>query len=233
MLKREQVESLTAATLARLIDYTLLAPDHTIADVERLCEEAIGYGFAAVSVSPYDIERAAGLLAGSDVAPGGTVGFPLGHSGLRAKRAEAETCVRAGAAEIDMVINLIAVKSGRWSDASNEIVAVRKVADSIVLKVILECCFLTDDEKVQACRVCVDAGADFIKTSTGVGRAGATAEDVALIKRTVGDAARVKAAGGIRTLDRAREMLVAGADRIGTSTAVDIIRELQAGRCLN
>jgi len=228
MLKREEVESLTAETLARYIDQTILAPDHTTADVERACEEAIGYGFAAVTVAPYDIERAAKLLDGSDVATGGTVGIAMGHSGLRAKRAEAETCVRAGAAEIDMVVNLVAVKSGRWSDAADEIVAVRKV-----LKVILECCYLTDDEKVQACRMCVDAGADFVKTSTGFGRGGATAEDVALMKRTVGDLAEVKAAGGLRTVDQVREMLMAGASRIGTSTGVNIIRELQAGKYLN
>jgi deoxyribose-phosphate aldolase len=233
MLTPQQVESLSAEALAKVIDQTILAPDHTIADVERICEEAIGYGFAAVCVAPYDIERAAKILDGSDVAAGGTVGIAMGHSGLRAKRAEAETCVRAGAAEIDMVINVIAVKSGRWTDAREEIEAVRKIADAKVLKVILECCYLTDDEKTQACRLAVDAGADFVKTSTGFGRGGATVEDVTLMKRAVGDLAQVKAAGGIRTLGQVREMLVAGATRIGTSTGVEIIRELQAGRYLN
>jgi len=198
--------------------------------VERACEEAIGYGFATVITAPYDIERAVKLLAGSDVAAGGTVGIALGHSGLRAKRAEAETCARAGATEIDMVINLIAIKSGRLSDVRDEIAAVRKVASGLTLKVILECCYLTDDEKVKACEIAVEAGADFIKTSTGFGRGGAMASDVALLKRTVGDEAQVKAAGGIRTFAQVMEMLEAGATRIGTSAGVAIIQDFQANR---
>jgi deoxyribose-phosphate aldolase len=233
MLTPEQAESLSAEALAKRIDHTVLAPDHTFADVERACEDAIGFGFAAVCVAPYDIERVAKFLEGTDVAAGGTVGIAMGYGGLRAKRAEAETCVRAGAAEIDMVLNVVAVRSGRWADAREEIEAVRHIADSKILKVILECCYLTDDEKTQACRMAVDAGADFVKTSTGFGRGGATLEDVALLRRAVGDLAQVKAAGGIRTLDQAREMLVAGADRLGTSAGVAIIRELQAGRFLN
>jgi deoxyribose-phosphate aldolase len=218
---------LTCETLAKYIDQTVLAPEHTVADVERACEEAIGYGFAAVSVAPYDIERTVRLLEGTDVAAGGTVGVPLGHSGLRAKRAEAETCVRAGAAEVDMVINLVALKSGKHADVRNEIAAVRKAASGLVLKVILECCYLTDEEKVKACGIAVDAGADFVKTSTGFGRGGATAADVALLKQTVGGAAQVKAAGGIRTFSAILEMLKAGATRIGTSAGAAIIRDFQ------
>ena len=223
-------QSLTAETLARHIDHTVLAPAHTIADVERACEEAIGYGFAAVSVSPYDIARVVRLLEGSDVAAGGAVGIPLGNSGLRAKRTEAQTCVDAGADEVDMVLNLVALKSGKWSDVRDEIAAVRKAASGLVLKVILECCWLTDEEKVKACEISVDAGADFVKTSTGFGRSGATAEDVALMKRTVGDRAQVKAAGGIRTFAQTCEMIRAGAARIGTSTGVAIVRDFQQSK---
>ena len=218
---------LTAESLAKYIDHTILAPDHTLADVERACEEAIGYGFATVVVAPYEIERAVKLLAGTDVSAGGTVGIAMGHSGLRAKRTEAETCARAGAAEIDMVINLTAMKSGRQSDVRDEIAAVRKVASGLTLKVILECCYLTDEEKVKACEIAVETGADFVKTSTGFGRGGATAADVALLKRTVGDEAQVKAAGGIRTFAHVMEMLEAGATRIGTSAGAAIIKDFQ------
>lgn len=227
MVTPQEADALTVVSLAKLIDHTILAPDHTIADVERACEDAIGYGFAAVSVSPYDVARVVRLLAGTDVAAGGTVGIPLGHSGLKAKRAEAETCVRAGAAEVDMVLNLVALKSGKWSDVRDEIAAVRKVTQGLVLKVILECCYLTDEEKVRACQTAVDAGTDFVKTSTGFGPGGATARDVALMKRTVGDRAQVKAAGGIRTFDQVREMLLAGATRIGTSAGVTIMEDFR------
>jgi len=218
---------ITAELLAKYIDHTVLAPDHTIADIERACDEAIGYGFAAVVASPYDIGRVVKLLEGSDVAASGTVGISMGHSGLKAKRSEAETCVRAGAAEIDMVINLIAARSGKWSDVRDEIAAVRKVAEGRVLKVILECCYLADAEKVKACQTAVEAGADFVKTSTGFGRGGATSYDVALMKRAVGDAAQVKAAGGIRTFEHVVEMIQAGASRIGTSAGVAIIKDFQ------
>jgi len=214
-------------SLAGFIDHTVLAPDHTVEDVERACDEALGYGFAAVSVAPYDIERVAKLLKGSDVAAGGAIGIPLGHGGLKGKQAEARTCVDAGADEIDMVINLVALKSGVWSDVRNEIAAVRKIAEDKVLKVILECCYLTDDEKAQAARTAVDAGADFVKTSTGFGRGGATVSDIALLKRTVGDRAQVKAAGGLRTLAQCTAMLDAGAVRLGTSAGIAILQELK------
>jgi deoxyribose-phosphate aldolase len=215
--------SLTARTLAAAIDHTVLAPDHTVADVERACEDAVGYGFAAVCVAPYDIARVAARLAGTNVAAGGAVGIPLGHSGLRAKQREARTCVDAGAGEVDMVLNLIALKSGQWSDVRQEIEAVRETTAGRILKVILECCYLTPDEIVGACEACVDAGADFVKTSTGFGKGGATAEDVALMKRTVGDRAQVKAAGGIRTFAQVRAMMDAGATRIGTSAGPAIV----------
>jgi deoxyribose-phosphate aldolase len=227
-----ETEFPSVESLARFIDHTVLAPDHTIEDVERACDEAIGYGFAAVSVAPYDIERVAKLLKGSDVDAGGAIGIPLGNGGLKGKQAEARTCVDAGADEVDMVINLVALKSDVWSDVRNEIAAVRKIAGGKVLKVILECCYLTDEEKVRACKTCLDAGVDFVKTSTGFGTGGATAQDVALMKKTVGDRAQVKAAGGIRTFQQVKAMLDAGATRIGTSTGVAIIREYQNSKSI-
>jgi len=229
MNQPDTLPPLRAATLAGCLDHTVLAPDHTIADVERACDEALELGFAAVSVSPYDIGRVAERLAGSAVAAGGAIDIPLGQSGLRAKERAAAVCAEAGAREVDMVMNVVAMRSGALADVRDEIAAVRRAADGLTLKVILECCYLTDAEIEQVCRLSVEAGADFVKTSTGFGPGGATAEDVALMKRTVGDAARVKAAGGIRTVDQVRAMLAAGAVRIGTSTSVAIMHEF-AGR---
>jgi len=220
-------DELTIETLARLLDHTLLAPDHTVEDVDRACQEAIGYGFATVTVCPYDVARAAEVLRGSDVLVGGTVGIPFGHAGPCAKRAEAKTCVEAGAGEIDMVINLIAMKSGRYADVRDEIADVRKIATGLTLKVILECCYLSDEEKARAAELALEAGADFVKTSTGFGPGGATVHDVRLLKQVVGDHARVKAAGGIRTFPEARRLLEAGASRLGTRTAVEIIKDFQ------
>jgi len=216
---------LTAQRLAGCIDHTVLAPGHTVADVDRACDDALRFGFAAVSVSPYDIARAADRLAGSAVAAGGAIGIPLGHGGVRSKVAEAETCVDAGARDVDMVLNLVALKSGAWADVRDEIAAVRRTAPGRVLKVIFECCYLTDDEKRRACLMAVEAGADFVKTSTGFGPGGATAEDVALLTRAVAGAARVKAAGGIRTVAQVEAMLAAGADRIGTSAGPALMNE--------
>lgn len=223
----EQVNSLTVEALAKYIDHTVLAPNHTITDVEQACEAAIGYGFASVAAPPYDIERVVKLLAGTDVAACGTVGIPLGHSGRRAKMAEAQTCVDAGAAEIDMLMNLVAARSGRWSDVRNEITAVRSIGEGLVLKVIIECCYLSDAEKRQACDFAVEAGADFVKTSTGFGKGGATTRDVTLMREAVGDRAAVKAAGGIRTFEHVKQMLLAGATRIGTSTGMAILQEFR------
>ena len=217
-------------SLAKFIDHTVLAPDHTVEDVERACDEAIGYGFAAVSVAPYDIERVARLLKGSDVAAGGAIGIPLGNGGLKGKQAEARTCTDAGADEVDMVLNLMALKSGIWGDVRSEIAAVRKIAEGKVLKVILECCYLSDEEKARAAELALETGADFVKTSTGFGPSGATVHDVRLLKQVVGDQAKVKAAGGIRTLKDVCEMLHAGAARIGTSAGPAIIQEFQKSR---
>ena len=227
MSQRPDKNAFTADTLARAIDHTVLAPDHTVDDVARACEEAVQYGFAAVSVAPYDVARAAQALRGTPVAVDGAVGIPLGHSGLDVKRAEAVACIEAGAGEVDMVINLVAMKSGRYGDVRAEIEAVRKVTTGCLLKVILECCYLSDEEKARAAELAIEAGADFVKTGTGFGSGGATVHDVALLKTVVAGRARVKAAGGIRTYLQACSMLDAGADRLGTSAGVRIIRDFQ------
>jgi deoxyribose-phosphate aldolase len=230
MLGTDDPGFMTVETLARQIDHTLLRPDHTVEDLDRVCQEAIGYGFASVAVSPYDVPRAVEALRGTDVAVGGAVGIPLGHAGLQVKQAEAAYCVESGAAEVDMVINLIAMKSGRFGDVRDEMAAIREVTTGLVLKVILECCYLSDEEKARAAELALETGADFVKTSTGFGPGGATVHDVKLLKQVVGDLAKVKAAGGIRTLKDVRDMLHAGAARIGTSAGVDIIQEFQKSR---
>ena len=227
MPTEEIIRGLTVETLAKLIDHALLVPDHTVEDVERVCQEAIGYGFHTVFVAPYDVGRVAKLLHGTDVLAGGTVGFPFGYSGLDVKREEAARCIEAGAGEVDMVINLVAMKSGRYADVRDEIAAVRKVTTGCCLKVILECCYLSDEEKARACELALEAEADFVKTSTGFGPGGAAVHDVRILRQTVGDRAGVKASGGIRTFHDVSEMVRAGASRIGTSAGVRIIEDFQ------
>ena len=218
---------LTVETLSRLIDHTLLAPDHTVEDVERACREAVQFGFHTVCVAPYDVARSAKALRGSAVLVGGTVGIPFGYCGLEVKHEEAARCIEAGAGEVDMVINLVAMKSGRYADVKAEIAAVRKVTTGCCLKVILECCYLTDEEKARAAELALEAEADFVKTSTGFGSGGATVHDVQLLRQTVGERAGVKAAGGIRSFADLVEMLHAGASRIGTSAGVQILQDFQ------
>ena len=172
MPTREITEELTVEAVARIIDYAILAPDHTFHDVDVACEEATRYGLASICLSPYAVEYAARLLRGTGVAVCGTVGIPLGHSGLLAKSNEARTSIESGASEIEMVINMVAMKSGRYADVAAEIAALRKLATGLVLKVTLECCYLTDAEKARACKLALDNGADHIKTHTGFGAAG-------------------------------------------------------------
>jgi deoxyribose-phosphate aldolase len=224
------MESLTIDGLARQIDSAVLAPNHTAEDVELACHEAVAYGFAAVKVAPCDVAMAALWLAGSDVRVGGTVGFPLGHSGLEAKRAEARTCLAAGADELDIVINLMAARSHLWDDVQDEIATIRRVAEGKILTVTLECCYLSPAEKIQASELAAGAGADIVRTSTGFGRTGATVEDVTLLSHTVGDVAGIEAAGGIRSFENCLAMIRAGATRIGTSTGAAIIHDFQEAR---
>lgn len=209
--------------LARTIDHTWLKPDATATQIEALCREAIRYGFHAVCVNSYWVPLAAERLRGSGVKVAAVVGFPLGAGLTAAKAAEAREAVKAGASELDMVLNVGALKSGRPDDVRRDIRAVVEAADGALVKVILETGLLTGEEKVAACRLAVEAGAHFVKTSTGFGPGGATVEDVALLRRTVGPRVGVKASGGIRDAEAARRMLAAGASRLGTSSGVAIV----------
>lgn len=218
---------LSRSELAKRIDHTLLKPTATGQDVDRLCEEARKFNFWSVCVGPFYVKRAAERLRGSGVRVCAVVGFPLGFSTGRVKLAEAEAAVGDGADEIDMVMNLGAFKSGDHQAVYREIEDIARYCRSEhkVLKVIIECCYLTDDEKSDAGRLAERAGADYIKTSTGFGTGGATVEDVSLLKRSLSGRAKVKASGGIGTLEKALAMIEAGADRIGTSSGAKIMAE--------
>ena len=212
-----------SAGLAPFIDHTILRPDAQPADVERLCDEARAHAFKAVCVNPIFIPLVAERLAGSPVAPCAVICFPFGADPTAVKAAEAEWVVRHGAREVDMVIPIGLLKAGRSAEVRDDIAAVRQACGDALLKVIIETSLLTDDEKVLACRLSQEAGADFVKTSTGFAGGGATVEDVALMRRTVGDGMGVKASGGVRTTDDARRMIAAGASRIGASASVAIV----------
>lgn len=209
--------------LASFIDHTLLRPDATPAEVARLCDEALEHGFKAVCVNPLFLPDVAARLTGSAVAPCAVIGFPLGAVPSDLKAAEARWVVEHGAAEVDMVIPVGLLKAGDADAVRADIATVKAACGTALLKVIIEACLLTDEEKVLACTLSREAGADFVKTSTGFSSGGATAADVALMRRTVGEALGVKASGGIRTAEDARRMIEAGASRIGASASVAII----------
>lgn len=211
--------------LASCVDHTLLKPAATGAEVEQLCREAREHGFASVCVNPCQVRRAAGLLKGSGVKTCTVVGFPLGATTTGSKVFETVEAIQNGAEEIDMVINIGAVKDGDDDFVAADIRAVVEAAQGHALvKVILETCLLDDAEKARACRCCVEAGADFVKTSTGFSTGGATTRDVALLKKAVDGKLRVKASGGVRTREDAEAMIAAGADRIGTSNGTAFLR---------
>jgi deoxyribose-phosphate aldolase len=215
------------ASIAALIDHTLLKPDATAADIRRLCTEARQYGFASVCVNPCWVKLAAAEVDGSEVKVCAVVGFPLGANTTETKVFETRLALEQGAREIDIVINIGELK-GRDElavDADIHAVVEATHARGAIVKVILETGLLNDTEKAVACRIAQSAGADFVKTSTGFGPGGATAEDVALLRRTVGSRMGVKASGGIRTLGDLRKMVAAGASRIGASSSVRIIME--------
>lgn len=222
-------KELSAARLAKYFDHTLLKAQADRAGIAALCAEAREYGFYSVCVNPLWVPEAARLLAGSGVLVCTVVGFPLGATLPQAKAEEARISVAQGAGEVDMVIALGAVKSGDWSLVEADIAGVVKASGSSPVKVILETCYLTDQEIVQACQAAERAGARFVKTSTGFGTGGATKEQVALMKKTVGDRMLVKASGGIRTLGDTLTMIEAGADRIGASAGVAVLKELAGG----
>jgi len=215
----------SASGVASQIDHTLLRPEATRADIVKLCGEARQYGFATVCINPYWVPLAASELAGTAVKVCTVAGFPLGATSTEAKVAEAAAALRAGAREIDMVINVGALRSGDFDAVKLDIQAVVRVCHdaNAIVKVILETALLDDAQKITACGLAQAAGADFVKTSTGFGPAGATVQDIVLMRHAVGPRMGVKAAGGIRTLDDFRAMVAAGANRVGASASVKIV----------
>ncbi len=213
--------------LAKMIDHTLLKADATAAQIDKLCQEALDYGFGAVCVNGCWVKHCKEVLAGSPVKTAAVVGFPLGAMATKAKVFETKQAVKNGAVEIDMVINIGALKSGNLVAVARDIrgVVLAAHARQAIVKVIIETCLLTEDEKVTACLLAKEAGADFVKTSTGFSTAGATAQDVALMRAVVGNEVGVKAAGGIRTYEDAQKMIQAGANRIGASSGIQIVEE--------
>ena len=207
----------------KLIDHTLLKQDATPEQIIALCEEAKQFDFMSVCVNPAYVPLAAKCLEGSDVKVCTVIGFPLGMNLTRTKVEEAELAIKEGADEIDMVINVGMLKAGHDQFVEEEIRELKAVAGQKVLKVIIETCLLTDEEKVRACIASKNAGADFVKTSTGFSTGGATAHDVALMRKTVGPHMGVKASGGVRTKEDLLAMVEAGATRIGTSNGTKII----------
>ena len=218
--------------IAALIDHTILKPETTSAQIRQLCEEAMQYKFASVCVNPFFVPLAAELVRGSAVKVCSVAGFPLGATTTDAKVFEAQEAIQHGAREIDMVMNVGALKSGDDSTVEDDM---RRVVGachrgSAICKVIVENCLLTDAEKIRACKIAVSAGADFVKTSTGFSAGGAAVDDVALMRKTVGPRVGVKASGGIRTLEDLKKMVAAGATRIGTSSGVKIMEEMEVER---
>ena len=221
----EITANLSAEQLAGMIDHTFLKPFGTAENIEKLCAEARKYNFAMVAINPAEVETCVKLLEGSPVRVGAAIGFPLGQTTTECKAFETRDAIEKGATEIDTVINVRALQKGRLDIVKKEIedmVAICKPA-GVICKVILETCYLSDAEKETVCRIAKEADVDFVKTSTGFGTAGATVEDVALMRRVVGPEIGVKAAGGIRDLDTALAMIKAGAARIGTSSGVSIV----------
>lgn len=210
-------------SIAKYIDHTMLKADTKKETIVRYCKEAKENGFASVCVNSCFVPLVKQELSGSDVKTCCVVGFPLGAMLTEAKAYEAKLSVEEGADEVDMVINVSAMKDKDYDYVLNDIKAVKEACNGRVLKVILETCLLTKDEIVKACELSVEAGADFVKTSTGFSTGGATVEDVALMKKTVGDRALVKASGGIRTPEEAKAMIEAGADRIGAGNGVILL----------
>ena len=222
--------SLTKSELAKYMDHTLLKADATAEQIDRVAAEARELNTASVCVNGYWVPRVAAALEGTDVMTCAVIGFPLGAMSTAAKAAETADVVAAGAREVDMVINIGELKAGNDDAVRADIAAVTEAAHAggAHLKVIIECCLLTEEEKVRASRLTVEGGADFVKTSTGFSTGGATVEDVRLMRETVGPDFGVKAAGGIRTLADAEAMIEAGANRLGVSASIAILSELDA-----
>ena len=213
--------------LNKYFDHTMLKPEATSKDILKLCGEAKKYDFYSVCVNGCYVPLAAKLLEGTDVKVAAVIGFPLGAMSTAAKAYETKLACEQGASEIDMVINVGALKEGSYDYVKDDILRVVKTAEKLgsTVKVILETCLLTDEEIVKACRISVEAGAAFVKTSTGFSKGGATAEHVALMRKTVGDKCQVKASGGIRDYETCMKMIEAGADRIGASASCQIMED--------
>ena len=209
-------------------DHTLLAVGATMDEIRALCDEAIEYGCASVCIPPCHVKGAKAYV-GEQMKICTVIGFPNGYCTTEAKAFEAADAVRNGADEIDMVANIAMAKDGCWDGVLEDILAVRRATEGKVLKVIIECCLLTEEEKIKMCECVTAAGADFIKTSTGFSTGGATFEDVALLRAHVGSEVKVKAAGGIKTLADAERFIALGAERLGTSRIVKIAKQLEAG----
>lgn len=215
--------------LSQLIDHTNLKPDATTAMMEKLCQEAKNYHFKMVAINQVQSQLCAQLLKGTGVDIGAAISFPLGQTTIASKCFETQNAIENGATEIDYVINISELKAGNLHYIEDEMTQIVKICRqyNVVSKVIFENCYLTDEEKIALCKIAVKVKPDFIKTSTGFGTSGATVEDVKLMKNQVGDAVKVKAAGGIRSADTFKKMIAAGAQRIGTSSGIAIIDELK------
>lgn len=209
--------------LSKYIDHTILKPEATKEDIEKICEEAKEYGFKAVCINPVYVKYAAEILENTEVLIATVVGFPLGNNKTKVKELEASIAVEEGADEIDMVINISALKNKEYELVKSDIQAVVKASKSKEVKVIIETCLLTKEEIIKASEIIVEAGADFVKTSTGFSTGGAEEEDIKLIKSVVKDKAKIKASGGIRSKEKAVKMIEAGADRIGASSSIKIV----------
>lgn len=215
--------------LSQLIDHTNLKPDATTAMMEKLCQEAKNYHFKMVAINQVQSRLCAQLLKGTGVDIGAAISFPLGQTTIASKCFETQNAIENGATEIDYVINISELKAGNLHYIEDEMAQIVKICrqHNVISKVIFENCYLTDEEKIALCKIAVKVKPDFIKTSTGFGTSGATIEDVKLMKNQVGDAVKVKAAGGIRSADTFKKMIAAGAQRIGTSSGIAIIDELK------
>ena len=210
--------------LNKYIDHTILKATASSADLQKLCEEAIEHEFYSVCVNGCYVADAKHLLQGTDVKVAAVVGFPLGAMTTASKVFEAKEAIENGASEIDMVINVAKLKDGEFDYVENEIRLIKEAIGDNILKVIIETCYLTDEEKVKACELSLVAKADFVKTSTGFGTGGATYEDVKLMKSVVGDNAKVKASGGVRDKETAQKYVDLGAERLGTSSGIEIVK---------
>ena len=220
-----KIELKSVLELAQMIDHTILKADASFADLKKICDEAREYKFKTVCVNSTRIKQCAELLEGSGVLPISVVGFPLGAMTTESKAYEASNAILAGAQEIDMVINIGWLKDKKYEAVQADISAVVKASAPYPVKVIIESCLLTDEEKEIACKASVDAGAAFVKTSTGFSTGGAKAEDIALMRKTVGENVGVKASGGIRSWETAKLMIESGANRIGASASIQILEE--------